>query len=93
MEHYGIRGVAQQWLKSYLTNRMQCTEVGDVQSELEIIRWGVPQGTVLGPLLFLIYINDIVNSSNIFKFILFADDTSLYYSCKNAKTIENIINQ
>ena len=92
LEHYGIRGVAQQWLRSYLSGRMQCTEVGDTQSELEIIRWGVPQGSVLGPLLFLIYINDIVNSSEIFKFILFADDTSLYYSCKNVKTIENIIN-
>ena len=42
LEHYGIRGVAQQWLRSYLTGRMQCTEVGDTQSELEIIRWGVP---------------------------------------------------
>ena len=93
LEHYGIRGVAQQWLKSYLSNRMQCTETGDTQSELEIIRWGVPQGSVLGPLLFLIYINDIVNSSNVFKFILFADDTSLYYSCKNLQNIENIMNQ
>ena len=93
LEHYGIRGVALQWLTSYLSNRMQCTEVGDVQSELEIIRWGVPQGSVLGPLLFLIYINDIVNSSNIFKFILFADDTSLYYSCKNVHTIEDVINR
>ena len=90
LEHYGIRGVAQQWMKSYLSGRMQCTEVGDTQSELEIIRWGVPQGSVLGPLLFLIYINDIVNSSEIFKFILFADDTSLYYSCKNVQNLESI---
>ena len=93
LDHYGMRGVAQQWLRSYLSNRMQCTEVGDSQSELEIIRWGVPQGSVLGPLLFLIYINDIVNSSNIFKFILFADDTSLYYSCKNVQALESIMNQ
>ena len=93
LENYGIRGVALQWLRSYLSNRMQCVEIGDVQSELEFIKCGVPQGSVLGPLLFLIYINDIVNSSTIFKFILFADDTSLYYSCKNARTIEETVNR
>ena len=92
LEHYGIRGIALNWLKSYLNNRMQCTEIGDTQSELELIKCGVPQGSVLGPLLFLIYINDIVNSSNLFKFTLFADDTSLYYSCKNTNKLEEIIN-
>ena len=92
LEYYGIRGVALNWLKSYLTNRMQCTEIGDTQSELELIKCGVPQGSVLGPLLFLIYINDIVNSSKLFKFTLFADDTSLYYSCKNTNNLELTIN-
>jgi hypothetical protein len=92
LEHYGIRGVALNWLKNYLTNRMQCTEIGDVQSELELIKCGVPQGSVLGPLLFLIYINDIVHSSKLFKFTLFADDTSLYYSCKKPTNLEQTIN-
>ena len=92
LEHYGIRGVALNWIRNYLTNRMQCTEIGDTQSELELIKCGVPQGSVLGPLLFLIYINDIVNSSKLFNFTLFADDTSLYYSCKNTNNLENIIN-
>ena len=92
LEHYGIRGVALNWLENYLENRMQCTEIGDTQSELELIKCGVPQGSVLGPLLFLIYINDIVNSSKLFKFTLFADDTSLYYSCKNTNNLEWLVN-
>ena len=71
---------------------MQCTEIGDIQSDLELIKCGVPQGSVLGPLLFLIYINDIVKSSKLFKFTLFADDTSLYYSCKDIGNLEKNMN-
>ena len=80
---YGIRGNALKWFQSYLTDRQQCTEIGNTQSNLEYIKCGVPQGSILGPLLFLLYINDIVLSSNIFKFTLFADDTSLFYSHKD----------
>ena len=59
---------------------MQCTEIGNTQSKLDYVKHGVPQGSVLGPLSFLLYINDIALSSNICKFTLFADDTSLFYS-------------
>ena len=83
LEYYGIRGTALKWFTSYLSNRMQCTEIGDTQSKLDYIKCGVPQGSILGPLLFLLYINDIVLSSEVFKFNLFADDTSLFYSNNN----------
>ena len=91
LEYYGIRGTALKWFTSYLSNRMQCTEIGDTQSKLDYIKCGVPQGSILGPLLFLLYINDIVLSSEVFKFNLFADDTSLFYSNNNqAEAIETI---
>ena len=92
LEYYGIRGIALDWFKSYLSDRMQCTEIGDTQSKLDYIKCGVPQGSILGPLLFLLYINDIVMSSDVFKFILFADDTSLFYSHKNKHEAAEILN-
>ena len=92
LEYYGIRGIAQKWFKSYLSDRMQCTEIGDTQSKLNYIKCGVPQGSILGPLLFLVYINDIILSSNTLKFTLFADDTSLFYSHKNKSEASNILN-
>ena len=85
LHYYGIRGNALKWFQSYLEDRQQCTEIGNTQSKLEYIKCGVPQGSILGPLLFLLYINDIVLSSNIFNFTLFADDTSLFYSHKNVE--------
>ena len=53
LDYYGFRGIALKWFKSYLCDRMQCTEIGDLQSKLKYIKSGVPQGSILGPLLFL----------------------------------------
>ena len=77
LEYYGIRGTALNWFKSYLEDRKQYVEVNGHKSAMLPINTGVPQGSILGPLLFLIYMNDIPNSSSFFKFLLFADDTSL----------------
>ena len=77
LEHYGITGAPLQWLRSYITDRKQFIQFDDISSELLGILVGVPQGSVLGPLIFIIYINDATNASSALKFVHFADDTSL----------------
>ena len=67
--------------------------LGDIHSDFSMIRCGVPQGSVLDPLLFIIYINDIVNTSLVLNCVLFADDTNLFASHKNLYTLINIWNK
>jgi len=71
---------------------MQCVKINDEYSPLANINHGVPQGSILGPLLFIIYINDIVCCSKLFNFILFADDTNLFMSDSNVNKLLNNIN-
>ena len=80
LRHYGIVGTPLIWFKSYLTNRAQYVEINGTCSNLLSIGKGVPQGSFLGPLLFIIFINDIHRSSKEFKFITYADDTTLFSS-------------
>ena len=83
MEHYGIRGSALQWFKSYLSNRQQFTEVNGVKSVKQPVEYGVPQGSVLGPLLFLLYVNDISTATEGHKTRLFADDSNVFVTSKD----------
>ena len=88
LDHYGIRGHSNKFIKSYLSDRSQYTVVNGIISTTQSVETGVPQGSVLGPLFFLIYINDIINSVDDVKTILFADDTSLLYHHKNLNTLK-----
>ena len=92
LNHYGIRGIINDWFSSYLLGRSQVTEIDSNLSTINKISCGVPQGSVLGPLLFLIYINDFHNSSEKLSFYLFADDTNLLYADKNLKSLEKTVN-
>jgi len=86
--HYGVRGVLYSWIENYLYERKQFTVVNNLSSNICDVSRGVPQGSVLGPLLFLIYINDIYNSVPNQKLKLFADDTNVFIVGPNLKILE-----
>lgn len=90
--HYGIRGISHDWVKSYLSCRKQFVQYQNEKSELKEIVCGVPQGSILGPKLFILYINDICNISDFMKFVLFADDTNILCQHDNFTTLCDMVN-
>ena len=91
-EYYGVKGVPLIRLQSYLHNSQQCVKINQSISDFKTITCGVTQGSVLGPLLFLIYINEIFLATLEVLFHLFADDTCIFHSNKNYKKLEDEIN-
>jgi len=92
LSNLGFRGVANTWFRNYLYGRKQYTFINGVRSSMMDILTGVPQGSVLGPLLFLILINDLPNASNLLLSLLFADDTTLQLSSSDIHYLFNTTN-
>ena len=92
LQYYGIRGTSLSWFKTFLENRRQVVTISGTSSTERFITHGVPQGSVLGPLLFLLYINDLNESISHSTTYHFADDTSLLLVDKSIKKIKKLIN-
>ena len=91
LKRYGIRGQILTWIKAFLSNRFQAVRVEGSVSDFVPVRSGVPQGSVLGPLLFLLYINDLPEVCRYAILKLFADDSKLYFRCKNFDDYQKLI--
>ena len=91
LQYYGIRGVALDWFRSYLSGRQQCVAIGGSLSSFKPINIGVPQGSILGPILFLLYINDLPNATSLLPF-LFSDDTTCVKSGGNLPLLFREVN-
>jgi hypothetical protein len=92
LDHYGMRGQALQWISSYFYCRKQYVQYKETFSSYHTIKCGVPQGSILGPLFFLLYINDISNASNLTESLIFADDTSVFYSHSDPNHLQYVMN-
>ena len=91
LDVYGIRDIENQWFRSYLKKGKQKVFVNGVESDFLEVNSGVPQGSILGPVLFLVYINDIVNAINYFYIRLFVDDTSLTVAGKDLDLLLQVL--
>jgi len=92
LQNYGVRGTVLQWFYNYLNKRQQYTVLPNYESETDVIKYGVPQGSVLGPLLFLIYVNDIQYAAPDSKIKLFADDTNIFFSDSDPEKLFSVAN-
>ena len=92
LSHYGIRGVSNDWVKSYLSNRSQYVSINGYDSSLAAINCDVPQGSVLGPLLFLLYINELNQAIKFCKVHHFANDTNLLCLGNSIKKLNKLVN-
>ena len=94
LKHYGINGISYKLLSTYLINRKQYVQVESSCSEVLDTLYGVPRGSILGPLLFIIYTNEFPNASKVFPFIMYADDTlSCCVDTIQSNNIDKIINE
>lgn len=87
LDHYGVKGTELRWFRSYFSHRTQYSVYNDSKSSVCAVDYGVPQGSIIGPLIFIMYMNDIVNSSKLLRYIMFADDTSVFATSSNLNTL------
>jgi hypothetical protein len=95
LSYYGIKNISYSWFQSYLSDRKQYVNYNNTKSSISTLSLGVPQGSILGPLLFLIYVNDVSHVSSLFRCILYADDTTLtstFCSFNDSESPENLMN-
>ena len=90
--HYRVGGIASSWIKNYLTNRKLFVVYDGICSDYRTMLCGIPQGSIVGPILFLPYINDLAIISNKLKCILFADNTNVLYAGKSITEVNNVLN-